>query len=196
MPSRADNREKTAEKVLEAAERLFAERTFKGSTVRDIAQAAGVSVGTVMGVGDKSGLLVRVFERQIRRVHEQRRDHVWDREDIDKELGDRIIALVRPFVDTFTTSPELSREYGAILMSGTHSSAIFQELAQELIREIGRVLESAGFTEQYAQSASRAIYLSYLGLLFVWGESGSDEDVAFFEGIRSIIQFVVYSREG
>jgi len=195
MPSRADNREKTIEKVLSVAERLFSEYTFKGATVRQIAQAARVSVGTVMGVGDKSELLIQVFDRQIRRVHEERQDFMWAQEYSDKELSERIIALLEPFVKTFTADPALSREYGAVLMKGAHSSTVFQELAEALIREITVVLYSAGFTGQLAENAARTIYLSYLGLLFVWAGSGHDDSTPFVVGLHSVIQFVIHSRE-
>lgn len=194
MSSRADNREKTTEKVLAAAERLFADRSFQGSTVRDIAKAAGVSVGTVMGVGDKSGLLVQVFERQIRRIHDDRREYIWSQDDIEKDLGDRVVALLWPFVQTFTADPALSREYGAVLMRGSHSSKVFQELAEVLVREITLVLNSAGFVGEVA--AARTIYLSYLGLLFVWAGSGRDDDASFVEGIHSVVHFIIRSREG
>ena len=49
--------------VLEAAARLFAERGWSGTSVRDVAREAGVSVETVYAsVGSKTKLLTRAIE--------------------------------------------------------------------------------------------------------------------------------------
>ena len=59
---RAEVKQLTHSRVVDAAARLFVEEGFAGTSIRGIAKAAGVSVGTVMSVGDKSALLVRVFD--------------------------------------------------------------------------------------------------------------------------------------
>jgi AcrR family transcriptional regulator len=55
--------EETRLSVIEAATRLFAERGWSGTGMRDIANAAGVSVETVYGTaGSKAQLLVRALD--------------------------------------------------------------------------------------------------------------------------------------
>jgi AcrR family transcriptional regulator len=55
--------EETRLSVIDAATRLFAERGWSGTGMRDIAKAAGVSVETVYGTaGSKSQLLVRALD--------------------------------------------------------------------------------------------------------------------------------------
>jgi AcrR family transcriptional regulator len=55
--------EETRLSVIEAATRLFAERGWSGTGMRDIAKAAGVSVETVYGTaGSKAQLLVRAVD--------------------------------------------------------------------------------------------------------------------------------------
>ena len=55
-------RDRTEAAVLAEAGRLFALRGFAATSVRDIAAAAGVSVGTVVSVGGKSELFLRCME--------------------------------------------------------------------------------------------------------------------------------------
>jgi AcrR family transcriptional regulator len=49
-------------RVKEAALRLFVERGYAGTSIREIAAAAGVSTGTVGNVGDKASLFLLVME--------------------------------------------------------------------------------------------------------------------------------------
>ena len=98
MPmAREQLRQATHQRVLQAAERLFQDRGFAATTVRDIAAAADVSVGTVISVGDKRSLLVQVFDSKISAEHEQRPDVSGGHGD-DSTCADRLELLVRPFV--------------------------------------------------------------------------------------------------
>jgi AcrR family transcriptional regulator len=61
-PSRRERQaQQTRDEILRAARRLFAERGYARTTVRDIAEAAGVSVQTVYdSVGSKQALVARL----------------------------------------------------------------------------------------------------------------------------------------
>jgi AcrR family transcriptional regulator len=63
--SRAQARDTSRIKVLSAAEELFVRHGFASTTIRQIAESAAVSVGTVMAVADKNGLLVEIVDRKI-----------------------------------------------------------------------------------------------------------------------------------
>ena len=57
LTRRALAKQRTRERVLSAARRLFSERGYEGATIRDIAQAAGMSTGAVFAsFSDKSEL--------------------------------------------------------------------------------------------------------------------------------------------
>jgi len=62
---RSAQRDDTHARVVAAANAQFLEHGFTDTTIRDIATAAGVSTGTVMIVGDKRALLVKVFDGLI-----------------------------------------------------------------------------------------------------------------------------------
>ncbi len=72
VQSRSDAKASTTQRVLATADRLFREDGFAATTVRRIAAEADVSVGTVMGVGDKDGLLIAIVDQWIAAVHAAR----------------------------------------------------------------------------------------------------------------------------
>jgi AcrR family transcriptional regulator len=60
-PSRADQRRRTEARILAAAARLFVERGYERTTIREVARAAGVDGGLVMHYfGSKQQLFQRV----------------------------------------------------------------------------------------------------------------------------------------
>ena len=61
VPSRAEQRRRTEARILAAASRLFVERGYERTTIREIARAAGVDGGLVMHYfGSKQELFQRV----------------------------------------------------------------------------------------------------------------------------------------
>ena len=61
-PLRAAQAEETRTRICRAAAPLFAEHGYIGTSVRQLAAAAGVSVETVYGIGGKSAVFLRSFE--------------------------------------------------------------------------------------------------------------------------------------
>lgn len=139
VQDRGARRAQTGEAVLAAARELFREGGYAGTTIRQIAQRAGVSVGTVMGVGDKSALLVRSFEDWIAEVHAERTaagasaagavraaGGAGGKKGTRKRVGasrplapvDAVMALFAPFIEYFGQDLELSRAYAAVLVAG------------------------------------------------------------------------------
>lgn len=62
---RAEQARRTHVAVLDAAGRCFVERGYAGTTMRDIADAAGVSVQTVFAQGSKASLLLGCVDRAV-----------------------------------------------------------------------------------------------------------------------------------
>ncbi|MCF8569587.1 TetR family transcriptional regulator [Gordonia sp. HY002] len=168
---RAGQRDQTRERVVECAQRLFAERGFAATTVRQIAAEAGVSVGTVMGVGDKDALLLAAFDGWIGAVHNAR--DVPARVSPGADPVTRIGDAVAPFLDLFDADMSLAREYGAVLARGGAATEVFGELAIALHYDFAAVFADAGLGED-APRAARAVYFAYLGLVMTSAVTGSD----------------------
>lgn len=63
----------TKERILEEAERLFAEKGLDGTSMRDITDAAGVNLASVnYHFGSKEGLIAEVFHRYLAPLNEAR----------------------------------------------------------------------------------------------------------------------------
>ncbi|NLE78432.1 MAG: TetR/AcrR family transcriptional regulator [Rhodococcus sp.] len=196
MPSRDELRENTRRCVLESAERLFRERGFKAAAIRDIADDAGVSVGSVMSVGDKRELLVEIFDKSIAKIHQQRSEEraAYDESRADapdsQNPADRLMAVIAPFLGIFAESPDLAREYGAILMSGSHQSQLYQDLAVALLGEISATLTDIGMSPEHVPVAAKTIYFSYLGGIYAFAGSGQSDFVEPLRELYSIFTFI------
>lgn len=177
------SRRETQAKVLREADALFQARGFASTTIRDIAAAAGVSLGTVMAVGDKNALLVKIFDRHIEGLHNDRPARGED----GTSQASQIMALLDPFIDLFTSRHQLARTYASILIAGNHSSAIFTELASMLIEEIRCVV---GGNVPGSEALARAIYLTYLGSLFAWTADSNSDSTALAEQLRGTITVI------
>lgn len=176
-PTREAARLATQQRVLEVAAQLFRERGFTSTSVRDIAEASGVSVGTVMAVGDKGALLVRVFDDLIAGEHEQQgraTDAIPGHTTACRVT--RLVELVRPFVELFASHPNLARAYASILVSGTHDSHLFSDLAGKLTQE---------FASTAGPSKARALYFAYLGVLFSWAGGRSNDPAGITAELRT-----------
>ena len=197
VQSRTEKREATRHRVLASAEQLFRERGFGATTVRQVAADAGVSTGTVMSIGDKDALLVAIFDGWIDAIHRGRSTQA-DAPPVPMDAGaamGAVMALFEPFLHYFTHDKELSREYAAIIVRGTHETAIFRTLALSLIVEIKDVLERAGLAGSDGARAARTIYFSYLGILMTVS-NGAIAEHAAIEQLQEVVRFVIAHKGG
>ncbi|ROQ77301.1 TetR family transcriptional regulator [Streptomyces sp. CEV 2-1] len=197
VQSRAVKREATRRKVLSSAERLFREQGFGSSTIRQIATDAEVSTGTVMSVGDKDALLVAIFDTWIAAVHHSRehRDEQGDETPLPPAaVAQEVLDLVEPFITYFALDLELSREYAAVIVRGTHESEVFRALARALLTELETLLARTPITATGAGAGARTLYFAYLGILMTVGNGALDQRAAIAQ-FQEVIHFVVH-REG
>jgi len=77
---RALAKQRTREKILAAARRLFAERGYGGATIRDIAKTAGMSTGAVFAsFTDKADLFGEILEAEQAALRDAMRAALADR---------------------------------------------------------------------------------------------------------------------
>ncbi|MGA1828866.1 TetR/AcrR family transcriptional regulator [Microbacterium sp.] len=159
VQSRSQQKTNTHARITHAASRLFLS-AGPSVTVRQVADAAGVSVGSVMGVADKDGLIVHTLDAVLAEVgaHPSR---------TAADDAAAVTQLLRPFVEWFSEHADLARAYLAILVSGRHRSEVFDTLAEQLIGTITAVLEH----HPDAESRARLIHRAYLGELMIWAGS-------------------------
>lgn len=185
--TRAHQKSATHARVLDAATQLFQTRGFADTTVRDIAEVADVSPGTVIAVGEKNALLVAVFDAIIAAEHAR---HPVPPPTPARAAHDRcatrLAALVEPFVTLFTSHPELARQYAAILVSGAHDSPLFTDLADRLVAEFSAAITLRGCTAAAdAPATADALYLAYVGTLFTGAAHPRVDRDALMRGLHT-----------
>ncbi|MCC5924970.1 MAG: helix-turn-helix transcriptional regulator [Bacteroidetes bacterium] len=91
MQQRVDERRKS---ILKAAEKLFAEKGFEATTMKDITKAAGTSIGNLyFYFPNKEELMMRLIEEVI--------SEIWDHEFDPEEYGLSIDELTHEAVDDY-----------------------------------------------------------------------------------------------
>jgi AcrR family transcriptional regulator len=192
--TRQELREETHARVVAAASRLFLERGYRATTVRDVAAAAGVSVGTVMTVGDKDTLLAATFDALIGELQDAPRPapDAGSADARPDDVVDAVLAVVDPFLTLFATHLDLAREYGAVLMTGRHPGGVFGELGPAFLAQVQAALERSPDGPHDTAAGARTIYLAYLGSLLAWAGQGTPDADAAREALRDVVTFVAH----
>jgi AcrR family transcriptional regulator len=106
-------RDDTKEKLLNHAERLFAEKGIASTSIRDLTQATGVNIASVnYHFGSKHGLVEQVLERRIMPLNQARTERlqlVLKTADTAGEkplIEDLLRALIEPTFEFAATLPE------------------------------------------------------------------------------------------
>jgi AcrR family transcriptional regulator len=88
----------TKERILDAAEQLFGERGFAGTSLRAVTEAAAVNVAAVnYHFGSKAGLLRAVVSRAMTPVNDDRARRLDELE--GREVKPTVAELIRAFVE-------------------------------------------------------------------------------------------------
>src|SRR4051812_39616639 len=98
----ADDRAAKRERLLDAAERVFAHRGFFAAKVADIAREAGVADGTIyLYFKSKDDVLISLFESRIVRVNATLAAAVASAE----RPRDQLVAFVRAYLQLIADQP-------------------------------------------------------------------------------------------
>ena len=99
MTARQEQRLATENTILATAEQHFVTHGYQNATIRAIAAEANVSTGSVMSVGDKKTLLIRIFDTKIAAIHQSRNGHTGIAD--TPNPTDAVLATVSPFLTIF-----------------------------------------------------------------------------------------------
>ncbi|WP_405901365.1 TetR/AcrR family transcriptional regulator [Streptomyces sp. NBC_00727] len=170
--TRAAQKRRTATRIVEAAAQLFAEHGFQSTTVRQIAAAAGVSVGTVMAVGDKESLLGLVYDQAIA-------DRIPAPPE-PAEAGAKAPAVeylahyFDPFLALFAENDDLARAYFRTLARGRPGNAALGGLRTLTEDNLTAAMVNAGMPEERARLGAQVMFSSYLGELMLLAAGSTD----------------------
>jgi AcrR family transcriptional regulator len=118
------------DKLFQAATELFAAKGFKGTSIRDIADAAGMTTYNIYYYfGNKEGLLLAILEQSTRRVHEKL---CWVTEQ-DMDPISRFKLFLETHIHSVTESP---KEATIFSLGKEHLSPTGWEVVRRFQRDI------------------------------------------------------------
>lgn len=128
------------QRILEEARRLIASDGFEGLTMRELAQAAEVTVPTVYNlIGNKESVLLAAVEEQTEGFTSA----------LDQVRGD-LIAVVEATVQQLIRRPRYYRALLLALSSTEHAGAAQRYAAQALFQQIERALADLAEAKELA----------------------------------------------
>ncbi|MCH7749310.1 MAG: TetR/AcrR family transcriptional regulator [Acidobacteria bacterium] len=172
----------TKERILNVAERLFADRGFPATPLRDITNEAGVNIASVnYHFGSKEALLAAVLERRLRPVNARRLELL---DAIEAAAGNGV-PNVEDVIRAFLAPPFQKRqEWGAggdnflRLLGRIHSEtneefrATFFQQFQGVFRRFEQALQRALPHLDATDIGWRMLFLvGSMALTMAWGES-------------------------
>ena len=140
----------TKERLLDAAERLFADRGFEGASMRAVTQAAGAAVSAAnYHFGSKEELLAAVLRRRVEPLNRRRLqllDALRTQGEGPAALEDVVDAYVRPAIELYAQTaahadPTLARHVAARLFADPPE--IVASLKAELFRTVNERFSEA-----------------------------------------------------
>lgn len=182
MTSRADRKARTRAAILQAARDCFVAQGYGGATIRDVAEEAGVGVGTVHAhFVSKAGLLRACFDTQIAEAVRLGLATC----DATAPLLDQLTHLARVLFRAYARHPALSREmFRQSLFPDApdpHFGPLIAALAERFrtARESGALSRLPGDGVQASHGWFAAYLLSLIGgLAGAFGDPGSPASVA------------------
>ncbi len=181
---------KTRQTVLEAARECFNEHGFDRTPIKDIAAAAGVSVGTIYEhFKDKRTLLKAVGQMELRRLKSEAfgpfQDAIVSADRDGTELPDleEIIRLaIRGTLESFRSYPRLLAELVDIAYRDQEFFAFVQEISDEAARFVQGLLVFFGARPAGPQSkrTARLLVLVCEGAVrkfTLYGDALSEEEL-------------------
>lgn len=145
----------TQAKLIEAAERIFADKGFHGTSVRDITNAASANIAAVnYHFGSKEGLFIEMIRYRIEPLNTLRMklfdEATSENGDVPLSIRKIVEIIVKPLVDTFlsdtaTPNTHFLRALGRGMSEETSlmlklKNDVFAEIIERIQSELGRTL--------------------------------------------------------
>jgi AcrR family transcriptional regulator len=168
---RERNKQDKRERIRAAAAELFTRQGYGSATLRDIAQHAGVGLGTLFNyAADKRDLVFLIFNDELNRLTDETLALPTQ-----APLLEQLVAIFKRHYDYFASRPELSRillQELTFYSEGKHSLE-FQAIRQRLIEGVGRRVADAqatgGITQQEsAEMIARLLFFTYSAAVRWW----------------------------
>ncbi len=138
---REQKKQAKLEAIQEAARALFRRRGYAGTTTREIAERAGIGVGTLfVYFPEKTDLLFYVFSQDLERVANQALDSIPE----ESGLVDGLLYVFRAIFELYDADHELSRTFLKEYQFGTgRVRDAFNEVTFGIVARFGALVRRA-----------------------------------------------------
>ncbi|MFO1096036.1 MAG: TetR/AcrR family transcriptional regulator [Planctomycetaceae bacterium] len=188
----AETRTATRQRILDESQTLFAAHGFEATTTREIAQAAGIGVGTLFNYFPTkesiAGVLISGAYKQA--VHAQLSRDLDDSTSLEEELFAHVAAVLRklrPFRSYLTAV--LDTELSPLNSDGDATAGTFRTAHLEVVDQIAA---RHGSGESFTAVAGHLYWTLFVGVLAFWSKDASpkqedtlallDQSLAMFVG--------------
>ena len=169
--ARTQRGEQTRTAIFTAALELFQERGYEATTMRAIAERAGVSLGSSYHYFPSKSHLVLAFYRHVHERHQAASDPVLARE---RDLTARLRGVIRALVMTCEPFHDVSASIFSTVADPSSALNAFgadaQALRDEVIALYARVVtgSDARIPSDLAGELPRLLWLYQMGVLYFW----------------------------
>jgi AcrR family transcriptional regulator len=186
-PLRAEQAQRTRAAVLDAAGDLFITRGYAGTTMKDVAEAAGVAVQTVFGQGSKVALLLSCVDRAL--VGDDEQVPLRQREQFTRLLGagdkaEKLAVLREMALDRVPATGPILRAFRNAAGADAEVAAAWAEYerrrasdASVLMGSFGPLLRE-GYDVDRAVDVAWSVFTTDTAELFVSGRGWTVEQYA------------------
>ncbi|MEU7797820.1 TetR family transcriptional regulator [Micromonospora arborensis] len=163
--------EQTRQLIRDTAMRLFRERGYAQTTMRAIAQEAGVAVGNAYYYFGSKDHLIQEFYAHAQVEHRAAAQPVLDREDA---FGARLAGVLHAGIDVLTPSHEFAATFFKTAAEPTSPLSPFSAESsgprEAAIRLFGEVLtgSTAKVDAELRPQLPELLWLAYMGVILYW----------------------------
>lgn len=183
--------EATREHILDTALRLFRKRGFERTTMRDIAQAAGLSLGAAYHYFPSKEALVGAYYEWMQAEHE-RLFHASPASTVD--LRARITALLQTKLDLLRRDRKLLAALFGNLGDPSHPLSLFGKktaaLRSRSLAQFIAVFDEAGIPEELRALLGRVLWLAHLGIFLFFIHDGSPNQAKTQRLVETVVDLV------
>jgi len=165
-------RQRTRERIVEAAERLMRQRGVEAVTIQDVTEAADVGHGTFyLHFESKSEVLRPLIQQLAERIHEQ----VDRATRSDRDPALRLATGIRIALRTIAKDPIWS---WYVFRSGTPFRQLAEGMGAPPADDVNRGVASGRFQVRDLRATWSFIDGAMIGVLTAWNRGALDEDAA------------------
>lgn len=188
MTTRRTKAEGTREHILETALRLFRRRGFERTTMRDIAQGAGLSLGAAYHYFASKEALIEAYYEWTQAEHER----LFQASAAPTaDLRTRISVLLETKLDLLRGDRKLLAALFSNLGDPTHPLSLFGKKTEALrsrsVAQFVAVFDDEGIPEQLRALLGRALWLAHLGIFLFFIHDSSPNQAR----TQSLVEAVV-----